>query len=152
MAVASIQRTLAALAVAACLTDIDCDRRKSLQDSRNGLLHQPGRGTAPEHRGQPAPAGRNRGLAFERIRSTGRRSIPKNQTDLSWRDRRSALQQPGASGVPRGCASPWTGTAPIVAVSPNERYRCDLHRWHGNNLPDRGLDRTNAGRLIRPGA
>jgi len=171
MAAASIQRTLAALAVdcVSVRTDIDCDRRKSLQDSWNGLhidcdrrkslqdswnglLHQPGRGTTSEHRGQPAPAGRNRELAFERIRSTGRRSIPRNQTDLSRRDRRSSLQQPGASGAPRGRARPRTGTAPIVGAPPNERYPCGLHRWRGNNLPDRGLDRTNARGPIRPGA
>lgn len=133
MAAASIQRTLAALAVdcVSVRTDIDCDRRKSLQDSWNGLLHQPGRGTTSEHRGQPAPAGRNRELAFERIRSTGRRSIPRNQTDLSRRDRRSSLQQPGASGAPRGRARPRTGTAPIVGAPPNERYPCGLHRWRG---------------------
>ncbi len=149
MAAASIQRTLAALAVdcVSVRTDIDCDRRKSLQDSCNGLLHQPS-----EHRGQPAPAGRNRELAFERIRSTGRRSIPRNQTDLSRRDRRSSLQQPGASGAPRGRARPRPGTAPIVGAPPNERYPCGLHRWRGNNLPDRGLDRKNARRPIRPGA
>src|SRR6476661_7721633 len=29
---------------------------------------------------------------------------------------------------------------------------CGLRRWRGNNLPDRGLDRTNARRPIRLGA
>ena len=154
MAAASIQRTLAALAVAVCLFG-----PTSIATAEN-LFKIPGTdyyisldaaqplNTADS---QPLLAAIADWLSKEFGLPVVDR-FPRNQTDLSRRDRRSALQQPDASGVPRGRARPWTGTAPIVGVPPNERYRCGLHRWRGNNLPDRELDRKNARRPIRPGA